>query len=82
MVVMKGVATGMARMQYQDWLFEVNDRPDRRLTDDELAQEMNREHPLGKAIPGSQVQSIRACYNAGRNGHGPPRNGKLSHRYG
>ena len=38
MMVMKGVTTGMARMQYQDWLFEVNDRPDRRLADGEIAE--------------------------------------------
>jgi hypothetical protein len=81
MMVMKGVTTGMARMQYQDWLFEVNDRPDRRLTDGEIAEEMNREHPTGKRIPAAQVQSIRACYNAGRNGHGPPPGGRQSHRY-
>ncbi len=82
MAAMKGVTTGMARMQYQDWLFEVNDEPDRRLTDAALAKEMNREHPMGIRIPGKQVQSIRACYNAGRNGHRPPRNGRQSHRYG
>ena len=72
MAGMEGVTTGMFRKPYQDWLFEVNDQPDRRLADDEIAAEMNREHPMGKPIPPEHVRSIRARYNAGSQEHGPP----------
>jgi len=75
MAEMRGVTTGMLRTAYQNWLFEVNDRPDRRFPDDVLAAEMNREHPRGKPIPPEQVRSIRARYNAWSQHHGPPKGG-------
>ena len=74
-MAMKGKTTGMLRTRFQDWLFEINDRPKRRLTDDELSREMNREHPMGKQIPPKQVRSIRSRYNAGSQYHGPPPSG-------
>jgi hypothetical protein len=78
---MKGVTTGMLRTPYQDWLFEMNDRDDRRLADDKIAVAMNEEHPMGKPIPPEQVRSIRARYNAGSQGHGPPPTGRPSYPY-
>ena len=81
MAEMRGVTTGMLRMTYQDWLFEVNDRPDRRFPDDVLADEMNKEHPTGKPIPPEQVRSIRARYNAGSRHPVLPKNGRPSYPY-
>ena len=81
MVAMRGVTTGMLRTAYQDWLFEMNDRSDRRFADDVLAGMMNKEHPMGKPIPPEQLLSIRARYNAGSQNHGPPKSGRLSYPY-
>ena len=81
MVAMRGVTTGMLRTAYQDWLFEVNDRPNRRFADDVLAGMMNKEHPMGKPIPPEQVRSIRTRYNAGSQNHGPPKSGRPSYPY-
>ena len=81
MAEMRGVTTGMLRTPYQDWLFEVNDRPDRRFPDDVLADEMNKEHPTGKPIPPEQVRSIRARYNAGSRHPVLPKNGRPSYPY-
>ena len=78
---MRGVTTGMLRTHYQDWLFQINHRKGRHLTDEELANEMNREHPMGKPIPPSQVRSIRRRYNAGSQRHGPPADGSESFPY-
>ena len=68
----KGLTTGMYRMKYQDWLFDVNDESDRRFADDAIAKQMNREHPTAKKIPAEDVRGIRGHYNAGRQGHAPP----------
>jgi len=78
---LRGITTGMLRMRYQDWLLAENDHPDRRLSDDLIADAMNREHPTGKRIPAEDIRGIRGHYNAGRQGHGPPRDGRLSYPY-
>jgi len=77
----KGITTGMYRMKYQDWLFDVNDELDKRFADDEIAKQMNLEHPTAKKIPAEDVRGIRTHYNAGRQGHGPPRNERMSYPY-
>jgi hypothetical protein len=45
-----GYATEMGITGFQDFLFEINDNPERRLTDAELSAAMREEHPDGAII--------------------------------
>lgn len=72
-----GVKTGMRVMAYQDHTFEVNDQPNRRLTNDELAADWRAEFPNSRAvqhgrITGEMVAAVRSLYNRGTGGHGTP----------
>ncbi len=65
-------------MWFQDWTFMINDRPDRRRTDEELLTEWRQEFPQaeGKVFVESFdegltiLRAVRAHYNVGRQGHG------------
>jgi hypothetical protein len=66
----------MGITKFQDFLFAINDDPDRRLTDEELSAAMHEEHPWGKRIPHEysapgSVRTIRRNYNIGTQNHGP-----------
>jgi hypothetical protein len=72
-----GKTTGMRVMRFQDYSFEINDRQDRRRTNDELAADWRAEFPQSRAvlngrITGEMVAAVRALFNAGTNGHGTP----------
>ena len=45
-----GYSPVMGITKFQDFLFEINDRPERQRTDTELSEEMHQEHPLGVRI--------------------------------
>ena len=66
MAEMRGVTTGMLRTAYQDWLFEVNDRPDRRFPDDVLAAEMNRNTRWGSRFLLSRSAAYEPATTPGR----------------
>ena len=69
----------MGIMKFQDFLFEINDRLDRRLTDEELSEAMQEEHPSGKRISADfreqvSVRTVRRRYNINSQRHGPAPN--------
>ena len=79
-----GYSPVMGITKFQDFLFEVNDRPERQRTDTELSEEMHQEHPLGVRIHSDiretrSVRTVRRRYNTGTQNHGPAR--KLSLPY-
>jgi hypothetical protein len=71
-----GYDVGMGITRFQDFLFSINDRPERQLTDEELSAEMHEEHPLGRRISADyrervSVRTVRRRYNSGTQNHGP-----------
>lgn len=68
----------MGVMEFQDHTFEINDRSDRRLTDEQLLAEWKRQFPgqsaevfVGDLQTGLRhIRSIRLLYNRGKQGHG------------
>jgi hypothetical protein len=81
-----GATSGMRIMAYQDHTFEINDRPDRRLTDEQLAADWRKEFPNSRAVQNGRitadmVRAVRRLYNAGTGGHGTPGTEHNSHPY-
>lgn len=79
-----GYSPDMGITRFQDFLFEINDRPERQLTDTELSEEMHDEHPMGVIIHSDfrekrSVRTVRRAYNIGTQNHGPAK--KLSVPY-
>ena len=71
-----GYSTEMGVTKFQDFLYEINDRPERQRIDEELSEEMHEEHPEKKIIHADyrkerSVHSVRRRYNTGTQGHGP-----------
>jgi len=74
----EGLTTSKRVMWFQDWTFMMNDKRDRRLTDEELLREWRREFPMarGNVFKASFekglsiLRGVRAHYNIGRQGHG------------
>lgn len=71
-----GYSSVMGITRFQDFLFNINDRPDRLLTDEELSAAMHEEHPSGRTISPDHrdavsVRTVRRRYNTGSQGHGP-----------
>lgn len=71
-----GYDVGMGITKFQDFLFAINDRPERRLIDEELTTAMHDEHPTGKLISPDfrqkvSVRTVRRAYNIGTQNHGP-----------
>jgi hypothetical protein len=53
----------MGITRFQDFLFEINDQAERRLTDEELSAAMHPEHPWGKRIsPDFRKEVCRSGY--------------------
>ncbi len=74
-----GYTQTMGITKFQDFLFEINDRLDRRLTDEELSEAMQEEHPSGKRISADfreqvSVRTVRRRYNINSQRHGPAPN--------
>lgn len=70
-----GAKSGMRVMAYQDHTFAINDRPDRRLTNEELAADWRAEFPNSRAVKNGRitaemVQAVRNLYNNGTGDHG------------
>ena len=71
-----GYRQDMGITRFQDFLFEINDRPERQRTDTEMSDEMHQEHPLGVIIHSDyreqrSVRTVRRRYNTGTQNHGP-----------
>lgn len=71
-----GYDEGIGITKFQDFLFAINDKPERRLTDEELSAAMHEEHPGGKIISPDyrqqvSVRTVRRRYNTGSQNHGP-----------
>jgi len=71
-----GYDPSMGITKFQEFLFAINDDPDRQLTDEELSAAMSEEHPNGKVIPPAyehpaSIRTVRRRYNTGSQGHGP-----------
>jgi len=71
-----GYSQELGTTKFQDFLFEINDLPERQLTDDELSAAMREEHPTGILIHADygerrSVRTVRRRYNTGTQGHGP-----------
>ena len=71
-----GYNVNMGITRFQDFLFAINDRPERQLTDQELSAAMHEEHPAGRRISsdyreGVSVRTVRRRYNTGSQNHGP-----------
>ena len=66
-----GIPAGLRRNEFQDRLLERNEAPDMHLSDDALAELMDREHPYGGVRIADRpelVNVIRRFYNAGKHG--------------
>ena len=79
-----GYSPEMGITKFQDFPFEINDRPERQRTDTELSEEMHQEHPLGVTIHSDfrekrSVRTVRRRFNTGTQHHGPTK--KLSIPY-
>ena len=64
-------------MQDQDHTLAINDRPDRRLTDEELAADWCQEFPNSRAVKNGRitaemVRTVRHLFNNGTGDHGTP----------
>ena len=71
-----GYSPVMGITKFKDFVFEINDRPERQRTDAELSEEMHQEHPLGVLIHSDfrekrSVRTVRRAYNIGTQNHGP-----------
>ena len=74
--VFPGYDVNLGITKFQDFLFAINDLPDRRLTDEELSVAMHEEHPEGRRISPSyrekvSIRTVRRAYNTGTQNHGP-----------
>ena len=72
----------MGITRFQDFLFEINDKPERQRTDTELSDEMHAEHPKGVIIHSDyrekrSVRTVRRNYNIGTQNHGPAKTRSL-----
>lgn len=81
-----GKTSGLRVMAYQDHTFAINDKPERRLTDEELAQDWRNEFPNSRAVQNGRitadmVRAVRRLYNSGTGGHGTPGTEHTSHPY-
>lgn len=71
-----GYSANMGITKCQDFLFEINDLPDRQLTDEELSAALHEEHPSGRRISADyhekvSIRTVRRRYNTNSQGHGP-----------
>lgn len=74
----RGLRTGKEIQDYQDYTLMINDRPDRRLDDDQLLEDWRAEFPsaTGKVFRADLaerlaiIRSIRRDYNKGVENHG------------
>lgn len=62
----RGATTGMRVMEYQDHTLAINDRPDRRRTDEELRADWKREFPNAVDFTLEHVRGVRNLYNQGK----------------
>ena len=74
----RGYSEDMGITRFQDFLFEINDLPERQLTDEELSAALHEEHPTGRRISPDyrepvSVRTVRRRYNTGSQNHGPAR---------
>lgn len=72
-----GKTSGMRVMAYQDFTLARNDKPEFRLTDEELAADWRREFPESRAVKAGRiteviVRGVRNLFNQGTGGHGTP----------
>ena len=77
-----GYSADMGITRFQDFLFEINDKPERQRTDTELSDEMHAEHPKGVIIHSDyrekrSVRTVRRNYNIGTQNHGPAKTRSL-----
>jgi hypothetical protein len=64
----RGATTRGTREEFRRWLFPVNE--ERRLADAQLAEEWNREFPLGRRMTAKRIAEERRLYNTGYPHHG------------
>lgn len=67
--------SGMRVMAFQDHTYAINDQPNRRFTDGELARLWCEEFPNSRAVKAGRitadmVRAVRHLYNNGTGGHG------------
>lgn len=66
----RGVTSKMRVMEYQDHTLAINDQANRRLTDEELVADWQREFPEAVKFTLAHVRGVRALYNAGKHRKG------------